>query len=188
MKPVEHATLKPLPFDLATDKQLPGDILQINLVVRLQKSTGCTFILTTKDVFSKYLFAVTLLDAGASNVAKQLFQTFKPTSYKRKIILLDIVTAFTARLMKELCQIFETNIDFATMPLSITHRLLGHLSAHMRLSDNIWTSMRIISNAIGITLSICSFCAQHLLSLFYRVYSHFHLPWSRIHYCLRSSF
>ena len=38
----------------------PGDLLQIDLVGKLQPSNGFIYILTEVDVFTRYLFAVPL--------------------------------------------------------------------------------------------------------------------------------
>ena len=53
VKPVKHATLKPLLFSLATDQYFPGDLLQIDLVGKLPQSAGFSFILTAKMCFPK---------------------------------------------------------------------------------------------------------------------------------------
>ena len=115
VKPVKHATQKPPLLSLATDKYLPGDMLQIDLVGRLPDSSGFTHILTAKDTLTKYLFAIPLRNASAPNIAKQLFQIFMRTTYLPKIILSDMGTAFTAKIMQELCKLLENNLNYATI-------------------------------------------------------------------------
>ena len=114
-KPVKHATLKPPLLSLATDKYFPGEMLQIDLVGKLPDSGGFTHILTAKDTFSKYLFATPLRNASAPNVAKQLFHIFMRSSYLPKIVLSDMGTAFTARVMTELSRLLEIKLEYATV-------------------------------------------------------------------------
>ena len=97
VKPIKHASQKPPLLSLATDKHLPGDMLQIDLVGRLPDSGGFNHILTTKDTFTKYLFATPLRNASAPNVAQQLFNMFMKTTYIPKTILSDMGTAFTSK-------------------------------------------------------------------------------------------
>ena len=80
VKPVKHAALKPPLLSLAVDQHFPGDLLQVDIVWKLPDSGGFTHILTAKDVFSNYLFAIPLRNASAPNVAKQLFHLFLRTS------------------------------------------------------------------------------------------------------------
>ena len=115
MQPVKHATLQLLLLSLAMDNYFPARMLQIDLVGKLTEKASFTTILTAEDVFWKYVFAVALRNAGASNVGKQLFQIFMRTSYVTTTILSDMGTAFTARLMKELCQILEIDIECASV-------------------------------------------------------------------------
>ena len=72
-------------------------------------------ILTAKDVFSKYLFAIPLRNASAPNVAKQLFHLFMRTSYIPKTVLSDMRTAFTAKVMTELSKLLEITMQYATV-------------------------------------------------------------------------
>ena len=58
VKHIKDATLKPRFLSLATNQYFPGDFLQFDLVGKLPDSAGFSFILTTKDVFSQYLFTV----------------------------------------------------------------------------------------------------------------------------------
>ena len=114
-KPVKHSTLKPPLLSLATDKYFPGDMLQVDLVGKLPDSGGFTHILTAKDTFSKYLFATSLRNASAPNVAKQLFHMLMRSAYIPKIVLSDMGTAFTARVMTELSRLLEIKLEHATV-------------------------------------------------------------------------
>ena len=97
------------------DQHFPGDLLQIDIVGKLPDSGGFTHILTAKDVFSKYLFAIPLRNASAPNVAKQLFHLFTRNSYIPKTVLSDMGTAFTAKIMTELSKLLEITMQYATV-------------------------------------------------------------------------
>ena len=97
------------------DQQFPGDVLQVDIVGRLPESGGFTSILTAKNVFSKYLFAILLRNASAANVAKQPFPFFMRASYIPKTVLSDMGTAFTAKVMTELSQLLEITMQYATV-------------------------------------------------------------------------
>ena len=114
-EPIKHATLKPPLLSISAEQYLPGDLLQVDLVGKLPTAGGFTHILTAKDVFTKYLFAIPLYNASAPNIAKQLFQVFMRTSYIPKVILSDMGTAFTAKVMQELCKLLEVKLDYATV-------------------------------------------------------------------------
>ena len=88
---------------------------QIELVSERSDSPVFTFILTAKDVFSKNLFAITLRNASAQNVAKQLLKMFLRTSYIPKIKLSDMYTISTSLVMREICCILEVNLDLVTV-------------------------------------------------------------------------
>ena len=115
IKPVKHQTLKTPLLSLATDKYYPGDMLQVDLVGKLPDSAGYTHILTAKDTFSKYLFATPLRNASAPNVAKQLFHIFMRSAYIPKVVLSDMGTAFTSRVMTELSRLLEIKLEYATV-------------------------------------------------------------------------
>ena len=67
-------------------------------------------------MFSKYLFAIPLRYASASNVATQLLQIVLRTSNIPKIILSDVDTQFTALFsLLELCRLLEGKLEYATV-------------------------------------------------------------------------
>ena len=90
-------------------------MLQVDLVGKLPDSAGYTQILTAKDTFSKHLFATPMRNASAPNVAKQLFHIFMRSTYMPNGVLLDMVTAFTSRVMTELSRILEIKLEYATV-------------------------------------------------------------------------
>ena len=58
VKPDKHANLKPHLQPLAVDQHFSRDLLQVDFVGKLSNSGDFTHILTAKDVFSKYTFAI----------------------------------------------------------------------------------------------------------------------------------
>ena len=90
-------------------------MLQIDLVGKLPESGGFNHILTAKDTFSKYLFATPLRNASAPNVAKHLFHICMRASYIPKVVVSDMGTAFTARVMTELSRLLEIQLEYATV-------------------------------------------------------------------------
>ena len=107
--------MKPQLQPLAVDQHFPGDLLQVDIVGKLPDSGGFTHILTAKDAFSKYTFAILIRNASAPNVAKQLFHVFMRQSYIPKTILSDMGTAFTAKVMTELSQLLEITLNYVTV-------------------------------------------------------------------------
>ena len=73
IKPLKNQFLRPPLQSVTVQQTFPGDMLQIDLVGKLRASGGCTHILTSIDVFSKYLFTVPLITASVESVARALF-------------------------------------------------------------------------------------------------------------------
>ena len=95
----------------------PGDILEIDLVGKFDKTAGPTpycHILTGIDVFSQYLFAIPMKRVSAIEVAKTLVQLFLQHAYIPRKILTDKGTAFGGRLIKELAKLLNIEIEHAT--------------------------------------------------------------------------
>ena len=112
---MKHATLKPPLLTLAVAQHFPGDLLQIDFVGKVPDTGGFTHILTAKDVFSKYLFAIPLRNASAPNVAKHLFHLFMRNSYIPKTVLSDMGTDFTVKVMTEFSKLLEIIVQYATV-------------------------------------------------------------------------
>ena len=139
VKPPNNASLKPPLQSVATQQAFPGDLLQVDMVGQLTTSGGYKFILTAIDVFSKYMFAVPLRSASAESVAKALFEIFMKHSYLPTTILSDLGTNFTSKLMKEMCQLLEIKLVFATVKhpqtMGVIERSHSGLKNHLKLYD-----------------------------------------------------
>jgi hypothetical protein len=115
VKPPSKSSLRaPLqPISSLQDK--PGDLMQIDLVGRLNPSNGFTHIPTGMDVFTKYLFAIPLRTADATSVENALFHVLMTHSYIPRIIITDLGSVFVGKMMAELCKLLEIQIDHATL-------------------------------------------------------------------------
>ena len=74
---MEHQT--PPLRQLASAQNYPGDMLQVDIVGKLQPLGLYTHILTAMDVTTKYLFAIPLTKASASKIALELYKNFHAT-------------------------------------------------------------------------------------------------------------
>ena len=84
VKPVRQTSLRPPLQSVALQQSLPGDMLKVDLIGKLQTSGGYTHILTAIDVFSRHISAIPLRTASAESVAKALFQIFLTLLFARK--------------------------------------------------------------------------------------------------------
>ena len=91
-----------------------GETLQIDLVGPL-KSPGHRYVLTAIDVFTKYLFAVTLTNVRADTIARELTSIFFRHSYLPKTILSDLGTSFVSELLLELTKLLEIQLEHASL-------------------------------------------------------------------------
>ena len=87
----------------------PKDTEQIDLLPNLPPSGGFGNFLTTIDVFSRYLFAYTLTDASAINVAKVTIDITTKHEYLPTTLITDKGTAFTSTNIAEIKQILGIN-------------------------------------------------------------------------------
>ena len=76
--------------------------MQIDLLPNLPPSGGFENVLTAIDVFSRYLFAYTLTDASAINVAKALIDIMIKHSYLPTTFITDKGTEFTSTIIEEI--------------------------------------------------------------------------------------
>ena len=68
------------------------------------------YVLSGLDVFSKYLFAVSLTPAHAGTVAKALIPRFFQHSYIPTIILSDLGISFVAEVVHGLSKLLEIRL------------------------------------------------------------------------------
>ena len=83
----------------------PTDLLDIDIVGPLPASNCYTHILTTIDVFSRYLFAVPLRKPDTKSVFNALLSVFTKHAYVPTHILTDKGSVFTAEVFEQLTKI-----------------------------------------------------------------------------------
>ena len=96
-------------WDLGTE-----DALQINLLPNLPPSGGYENIITSLDVFSRYLFAYPVTDASAISTAKVLIDIMTRHTYLPTTLTTDKVTAFTSGVVEEVAKVLGIRIKCAT--------------------------------------------------------------------------
>ena len=119
-KPIRNDFLKPPLQEVMTTVGAPGDMLQIDLVGKLNPSGGYNHILTAIDVFSRYLFAVPVKKVDAVTIARTLVGIFMRHTYLPVTILTDQGSVFVSELLKELTTILEVRLKHATVKHSQT--------------------------------------------------------------------
>ena len=136
-KAVKPASLRPLPFPIASQQSFPEDLLEIDLVGKMPGSQF-KFVLTGIDVFTRYLFGLPLRSADAESVAKGLTSIFFRHSYLPKTILTDLGTVFTGNLIKNLSKTLGVKLKHATLKHAQTIGLLerSHASFKRALKVN----------------------------------------------------
>ena len=87
---------------------------RIDLVGPL-KSSQYKYVLSGIDVFTKYLFAITLTNGYADTVARELVKVFFQHSYIPQTILSDLGTNFISELMSELAGLLEVKLKHASL-------------------------------------------------------------------------
>ena len=92
----------------------PGESLQIHLVGPL-KSPVHRCVLTAIDVFTKYLFAVSLTNVRADTIARELTSIFFRHSYLSKTIHSDLETSFVSELLHGLTKLLEIQLEHASL-------------------------------------------------------------------------
>ena len=113
-KNIQQKRLRPPLESLTSDQNFPGDMMQIDLVGQFNAPVY-KYALTAIDVFSKYLFAVPLSSISAENVAKALVSIFLKHSYIPKTIVADLGTGFTSKLIHELTNMLEIELNHASL-------------------------------------------------------------------------
>ena len=141
-KTVKPASLRPLPFPLASTQNFPEDLFEIDLVGKMPGSQF-KFVLTGIDVFTRYLFALPLRSADAESVAKALTSIFFRHAYLPKIILTDLGTVFTANLIRNLTKMLGIQLKHATLKHPQTIGLLERSHASFK------RALKVIENQLS---------------------------------------
>ena len=109
-----NATITPELPNLPERDFGPEDAMQIDLLQNLPPSEGYENVLTSIDVFFRYLFAYPLTDASAVNVAKVLLDIMTNHAYLRTTVITDKGTAFISTNFAEITQILGITLKYAT--------------------------------------------------------------------------
>ena len=93
----------------------PENAMQIDLLPNLTASGGYQTVMTAIDVFSRYLFASTLLiEATATNVAKVIIDIMTKHSYLPTTVITDKGSTFTSTIIAEITKILGITLRCAT--------------------------------------------------------------------------
>ena len=113
-KRIPNSSITPELLNLPERDLGPEDSMQIDLLPKLPPSGGYENIITTMDVFSRYLFAYPVTDASATNTAKVIIDLMTTHTYLPTALITDKGTAFTSKLVAEIAQILGNQIKCAT--------------------------------------------------------------------------
>ena len=106
-KRVPNETITPELLNLPEWDLRPEDAMQIDLLPNLPPSGGFEIVLTAINVFSRYLFAYSLTDASAINVAKVLIDIMTNHAYLPTTPITDKEQHSLPRLLRKLHTIWE---------------------------------------------------------------------------------
>ena len=90
------------------------DAIQIDFLPNLPPSGGYEYVLTAIDVFSKYLFAYSLADASAINVAKVIIDIMTKHAFLLTTLISDKGTVFISTNIAGITQILGYTLKCAT--------------------------------------------------------------------------
>ena len=113
-KRVPNATITPELLKLPEWDLGPEDAMQIDLLPNFSPSGGFENVLTAIEVLSRYLFAYSLTDASANNVAKALIDIMTKHAYLPTTLITDKGPAFTSTIIAEITQILGITFKCAT--------------------------------------------------------------------------
>ena len=102
----------------------PEDAMQIDLVAGLPPSGGYENIVTTMDVFSRYLIAYPTSNQDAETVAKVIINIMTKHPYLPTTLVSDKGTAFTSHVIKEVAGVLGIIPKHATTKQAQTIGLL----------------------------------------------------------------
>ena len=137
-------------------QSFPGDLLQIDIVGPLP-STLYKYVLTGIDVFSKYLFALSLTKISATVIAIELTKIFFQYSYIPHAIISDLGTNVVAD-VHEIAKLLEMKIGHATLKHAESVGVVEHLSAFLS-----WTQTSGGPIGTSMYLSLLKFTTPHTI-------------------------
>ena len=138
-KRVNQQYLKTPLQPLSSLQSFPGELLQIDLVGPFP-AAPYKYVLSGIDVFSKYLFAVPLVNGSAKAVAIALTSIFFKHSYLPQTITSDLGSNFVSDLMHELSELLEIKLKHATLKhphsIGLVERSHAALKRILKLNTN----------------------------------------------------
>ena len=120
----------------------PEDAMQNDLVPGLPPSGGYENIVTTMDVFSRYLFAYPTANQDATTIAKVIINIMTKRAYLPTTLISDKGTAFTSHVIKEVAGVLGITLKHATTKHAQTIGLLERSYASIKQSLKIETGER----------------------------------------------
>ena len=120
----------------------PEDAIQIDLVPELPPSGGYENIVTTMDVFSRYLFAYPTTNQDAKTIATVLINIMTKHAYLPTTLISDKGTAFTSHVIKEVAGVLGVTLKHATTKHAQTIGLLERSHASIKKALKIETGER----------------------------------------------
>ena len=120
----------------------PEDAIQIDLVPELPPSGGYENIVTTMDVFSRYLFAYPTANQDAKTIAKVLINILTKDAYLPTTLISNKGTAFTSHVIKEVAGVLGITLKHATTKHAQTIGLLERSHASIKKALKIETGER----------------------------------------------
>ena len=113
IKQIQPSKLRKPLQEVSTFKSFPGHLMQIDILGPFP--SPYKYVLTSIDVFSKYLFAVPLTKISAVSVATALVSIMFQHSYIPQDILSDLGTPFVSDLFHELNRLLDIKISHASL-------------------------------------------------------------------------
>ena len=116
--------------------------MQIDLVPKLPSSGGYENIVTTMDVFSRYLFAYPTPDKDGRTIARVLFNIMTKHAFLPKTIISYKGSVFMSQVMKEVAEVLRTTLNYATTEHPQTIGMLERTHASLKKTLKIETGER----------------------------------------------
>ena len=134
-KPVKNKSITPPLEPIYDPCNGPEGILEIDLVGELPRSNGYTHILTARDYFSRYLFAIPVRKPDTKSVVNALIDIFTKHAYLPKNIITDKGSASTSQVIEEIMKTNGIKVSHATVKHAQTIGIIER--SHQRLKQNL---------------------------------------------------
>ena len=120
----------------------PEDCLEVDILPNLPSSNGYQHIVTTIDVFSRYLFAYPTQDMTAKTVARFIIDVMTRHCYLPTVILTDKGSQFRAEIVSQIAQTLDIRINHASTKHAQTIGILERTHCSLKTSLKISTGER----------------------------------------------